>query len=208
MSNEISMQKYRLFIAIPLPAEVKIEVEKAQGELRRAAPAECVRWTKPEQFHLTLRFLGDVEAEHLDALTRALQRACAGFPPLPLRAERIGFFPDPRRPRVVWMGVRDADGKLPLLQQAVVSAVAGFTREEPEGGFAGHVTLGRVKAIKRVEAEKMAGLARGMADRFFGGWTADKVQILRSELAPHGACHSTLAVVPLAGDPASGMPPQ
>jgi RNA 2',3'-cyclic 3'-phosphodiesterase len=83
----------RLFIALTLPETVIDSVAKAQAELRRALPIGCVRWTSREQFHLTLRFLGDVEAERVEALKAALSRACESLPALQLRAEGIGFFP-------------------------------------------------------------------------------------------------------------------
>ena len=201
------MQKaetWRLFIAIVLPEGVKDEVEKAQGELRRGLAEPGVRWTKRTQFHLTLKFLGDVEAQRLAALTGALQRACREFPALQLRAERVGFFPDPRHPRVIWAGVQDAAGVLPRLQAAIESAVGDFTSQEPEGKFTGHVTLGRCRAIKPPQAGILSRLAGGMGQRFFGEWTADHVELIRSELLSGGAHYTTLAAVPLAAESGSG----
>ena len=69
--------------------------------MRRAAGDARVRWTTREQFHLTLRFLGNVEDQKLEPLTAALQIACRECGALQLRAEKIGFFPNPRSPRVV-----------------------------------------------------------------------------------------------------------
>ena len=70
----------------------------------------CVRWAKREQFHLTLKFLGNVESRRLEALTASIRGACAGLGVLQLRAGRIGFFPDARRPRVIWTSVLDGRG--------------------------------------------------------------------------------------------------
>src|SRR5688572_14114046 len=91
----------RAFIALPIPEAVKAEIGRVQDELRRALPEHCVRWTKREQLHLTLRFLGNVETTCVLELTNAVGAACQGFPALNLRAERIGCFPDLRFPRVV-----------------------------------------------------------------------------------------------------------
>ena len=66
--------RYRLFIAIELPEKVKQAIEKAQEELRAAVPAKSIRWTRREQFHLTMRFLGSVEALQVDRLNEALRR--------------------------------------------------------------------------------------------------------------------------------------
>ena len=69
-------ERYRLFVAIALPEPVRHAIEKAQGELRAALPAKSIRWTHSEQFHLTMRFLGGVEAQQVDRLTDAVRRAC------------------------------------------------------------------------------------------------------------------------------------
>ena len=194
-----NVETWRLFVAISVPEEIKARIEESQAELRRALPEDCVRWAKRGQFHLTLKFLGDVEAPRLEALTDALRLACGRFPALPLRARGIGFFPDSRVPRVVWAGVQDPDGRLPVVQRAVELAVGGFTREHRAETFAAHVTLGRVRGIRRAEAERMAELAAATADRFFGAWTAGAIEVIRSELLAGGARYTVLSVIRLAG---------
>ena len=108
----------------------------------------------------------------------------AGFGALHLRAERIGCFPERGYPRVVWVGVRDEAEQLPGLQQAVQVATEGFTAEPKEERFTGHVTLARIKGIKRPEAEALAKAAAGMADRAFGQWTTCRIELMRSESRP------------------------
>ena len=194
-------EPFRLFIAVTLPEAVKDAIEKAQAQLRRVAPEGRVRWTRRDQLHVTLRFLGNVEAGRGGPLTEALQACCHEFAPLHLRAEQIGFFPDSRFPRVVWVGVRDAQDKLRLLQGAVQAATAAFTTEKAEERFAGHVTLGRIKGLRRPEAETLAGVAARAAERPFGQWVAKEIEIIRSELSPKGAHYTPLAGVALTGPP-------
>ncbi len=121
------------------------------------------------------------------------------FPALQLRAQGVGFFPDLRFPRVIWVGVRDEQGGLERLQLAVQNSVRDFTTQEPEERFTGHVTLGRVKGIKREEAKTVTKLAATLTSRSFGEWTADKLQIMRSELSSEAARHTVLATLPLGG---------
>src|SRR5579872_4828352 len=102
-----SEQTFRLFVAIALPENIKDEVEKIQREWHAVLPGNFVRWTKREQFHLTLRFLGNVAETRVNDLIAALRDACLSFSALHLRAERTGFFPNLRFPRVVWVGVHD-----------------------------------------------------------------------------------------------------
>ncbi len=192
---DVVSEHLRLFVAISLPEQVKDAVEKAQLDLRSELPPHVIRWTKRNQFHLTLRFLGDVNASDADAVKHSLRAACDGFGPLQLRAERMGFFPHLRSPRVVWVWVHDAAEILPQLQQSIQRATAPFTREVPEEKFTGHVTLGRVKQIRRAEADALGKLALGMAQRQFGDWTADKVELIRSELSPEGSRYTTIGSV-------------
>jgi 2'-5' RNA ligase len=190
-------EQFRLFVAVALPEGVKDRIQDAQAELRRVLPGSNVRWSRREQFHLTLRFLGDVEAGRVEALGEALRGACRGFPPLRLRAEGIGCFPDVRRPRVLWAGVLDETQQLGRLQAAVEHASHEFTTEEKEEHFTGHVTLARIKGINRNEAESLAQAAAGVKNRPFGEWTAYKIELVRSELLPQGARHTSVAEMAL-----------
>jgi 2'-5' RNA ligase len=195
-------ERYRLFVAVMIPDDVKVKMEAAQADLRQVLPDRNVRWAPREQFHLTLRFLGDVEAAKVEALAETMRTACAGFGVLQLRAERIGCFPGRGYPRIVWVGVRDEAEQLPRLQQVVQAATEGVTTEPKEERFTGHLTLARIKGIKRPEAEALGKAAMGMADMLFGQWTAYQIELMRSELLPQGARHSSLASIALAPLPA------
>jgi 2'-5' RNA ligase len=110
-----------------------------------------------------------------------------------LRAEGVGFFPNPHSPRVVWVGIDDKAGLLVDLQKRIETAVRPFTVEPDENNFAGHVTLGRLKNLKPSDARKLAAHAQTVKDRTFGEWTAHEIEIIRSELSQAGARHTTLA---------------
>jgi RNA 2',3'-cyclic 3'-phosphodiesterase len=187
----------RLFIALSVPEVVKHEVERARTELRRAVAGAGIRWTTRAQLHLTLRFLGNVEAPRVPALLEALETTASAFAPLQLRASGVGFFPAAHPPRVVWVGVRDEGGQLALLQRAIQAATADFTAEKPEQTFTGHLTLGRIKSLSRREAEVLARLASGMANRPFGEWVAPELELIRSQLSEQGATHRCIATAPL-----------
>ncbi len=195
----------RLFVALTVPEGVKAKMEEVQAKLRRGAPERAVRWARREQFHLTLRFLGDVAAARVEALGEALRGACRGFGALHLRAQGVGFFPNQRYPKVAWVGVRDAAEQLPRLQQVVEAATEAFTTEKKEERFTGHLTLARIKGIRREEAEALGQAAAEMADRLFGQWTAYRIELMRSDLSPQGARHTGLgsfALTDLPSNPA------
>ncbi len=187
----------RLFVALAVPPEVKARLAAAQQELRAQWPARAASWTRPEQVHLTLRFLGDVATSKVDPLTAHLAAATAGFGPLQLVAEGAGCFPDTRSPRVIWIGVGDAGQRLTELHQRIVAATEDFTRQPVEKDFTGHVTLGRTRHLHRRHAEALANFVAGAVDRRFGEWTADQIELMRSELLPGGSRYSCLAALPL-----------
>jgi len=187
----------RAFIALPIPETVKDQIERIQVELCRGMPEKCVRWTKREQFHLTLRFLGNVQADRLPELIDVLRDVTLGFSVLNLRTERVGCFPHPRFPRVLWVWVHDDAEQLPVLQQSIESAVGKFAESKTDKKFTGHVTIARINGIKRPEAEALAKQMNAMTDRCFGEWAANEVKLMRSELFQSGAIHKVLAAFPL-----------
>jgi len=195
--SESAPAAYRLFVAILIPAQVKQRIEAAQAELGRAAPKASIGWTRSEQFHLTVKFLGDVEVPRVDELERVLGSVTGALPQLRLRAEGMGFFPNAMSPRVVWAGLRDEADQLPWLQSAVEAACAPFSKEPAQGKSTGHVTLGRIKRAGRIEIEALGRAVSGMTERRFGEWTADNIELMRSELLAGGARHSSLAVMRL-----------
>ncbi len=198
--SDVSAPAYlRLFIAVLVPEQVKAAIAAAQNQLRRVVRRSSVRWTSCEQFHLTLRFLGNVAAEKLEELEQKTRMACAQFAPLEMSAESIGFFPERGFPRVVWTGVQDREGRLPELQRVLHEATLDLNAEPLEGKFTGHVTLARFKEVWRPEVEKLREVAGTLAGVSFGIWTASAIDIMRSELSPAGATHSIVASLPLCG---------
>lgn len=190
-------ERWRLFIAVNSPDTIKAEIEKAQAEMRRALCEARITWTRREQFHLTLKFLGDVEAQRVESLAEALRGACRGIGALNLRGEGVGCFPDLRYPRVLWVGVRDGQEQLSRLVQSIETAVADFTSEKREERFSGHITLGRIKDMKRPQAEELARLVQTRLQQPFGQWRADTLEIIRSELTPQGPRYTELVKIPL-----------
>jgi len=83
------------------------------------------------------------------------------------------------------------------MEKAQQAATRGFAIEKQEKKFTRHVTLGRAKDIGRREADVLSRLGAAMAGRFFGQWTADRVEIIRSELLAQGSRYTPVAVVPL-----------
>ncbi len=197
MAENISTEPLRLFVAVTVPDVIRNEMMRLQDRLRLLVPRGAVRWTRPEQFHLTLRFLGDVSSGCVSDLQKAVGEVCAEAPALQLCAQGIGFFPNARSPRVIWIGIGDHDHRLADLQQKIESAVRPFTREQGNERFAGHVTLGRFKQFNRLEIRELTSDVETLKDRVFGEWAVIKVEIIRSELMATGSRYTVLADFPL-----------
>lgn len=183
-------QTLRLFLAIPIPETVKAELRRAQLEAQPLLPPRAARWTRPEQFHLTLKFLGNVPAADTAALSDAVRAVCATAPPLHLRAEGVGFFPNESSPRVFWVEIKSLDGTLMEFQRQLEAAVERFAEKQEAKKFTAHVTLARFEKLVRRDAEKW--MARLQRDQTFGEWTAREIELVRSTLSPSGAVHAIL----------------
>lgn len=199
MAGEIPPPFLRLFTAIAIPPDVRNKIERAQGQLRRNTPPGLIRWTKPEQFHVTLKFLGDVPSDQLPVVNEAVSTVCAGFPPLRLSARGIGFFPGSHKPRVLWAGAADETGKLGELHRRLDEALRPFADADRPGKFTGHITLGRFKPGRPATLRELLERAAVFRDRDFGRWLAEAVEVVRCDLTPAGALHTPLAACRLAG---------
>jgi len=187
------MEKFRLFVAISIPEAVRDEIIRVQRELQPLVPRNVVRWAKPDQFHLTLRFLGDVPVDGVEDLKKSVGAVCRNARPLFLRGEGVGFFPNSRLPRVIWVGINDGEGRLVELQKQIEAAVSPFSLEPGEKNFKGHATLGRLKNPRPADTRDLAARAQSLEKRLFGEWTVHEIEIIRSKLSPAGARHTSFA---------------
>lgn len=200
MSVASESPKYlRAFISLPVAEQVKEEIRRLQNELRAHLPGDAIRWTRPEQVHLTLKFLGNISAESVDELAAALREVCNGFTPLALRAEGVGFFPHRGIPKVLWVSVRDEREQLSRLQQKIESAAIRIIPSGEDERFKGHLTIGRAKNLRSPDARKLTELAARFEGKLFGEWRAEVVELMRSEMGPDGSRYSCLAEIPLRG---------
>ncbi len=181
----------RLFLAIDLPTDVRTAVRDLQERTRRSCPGW--RWVRPEGIHLTLRFLGEVDPADEPRHRETWRRAVLAHPPVRCHVGGLGVFPGGGRPRVLWVGVRDASttGDLAALAEDLEEAARELGFEPEERPFRAHLTLARAERDGRPVAPPPGGaaLAEGIA--------ADEVVLFRSELGPGGARYSRVAAFPL-----------
>ena len=188
----------RAFIAVNLPAEVRTPLETMLRRLKFPLAQAGITWANPAQIHLTLKFLGDISADSVGELTAAIRRGVAGVGPFTLHSAGLGMFPDDRKPRVVWAGVR---GELPVLArlQEQIERETQAWRAAEHREFRPHLTLGRVRHIRPAQAQILGAKVAEFRAADFGEWRVGQVDLMQSHLSATGVTHTRLAEFPLDG---------
>jgi 2'-5' RNA ligase len=197
------MAPLRLFIAADTSSEQKAAALELMEALRKGISFTKARpaWVKPEGLHLTLKFLGNVEAERVDEIVRAVEPAVLGVPVLRFELKGLGVFPSPHRPQVLWVGVgagsKEMCGLAATVEQVLVRL--GFAPEQRP--FHPHLTLARMKSLSGAEAMMDVVHSHRRAD--LGAADLRHLTLYQSRLAPTGATYQALHHWPLrAQDPA------
>jgi 2'-5' RNA ligase len=187
----------RLFVGIFPPASIVTRLQAVVAALEKGLPARAIRWTRPEQVHLTLHFLGAIETGRIPEIESALVAACGGHRRSRVRVAGLGCFPNPRRPRILWAGLAGNLRPVEGLQKAVEAGflAAGFPGEDRP--FHPHLTIGRVPELNVAGREQLAAALAGEQERDFGEWEAGRVDLMESVLSPQGAAYSALKSIAL-----------
>lgn len=133
----------RLFVAIPVPEEIKQYAYAIRNELEFLNPD--IKWVEYQNYHLTLKFLGEVEDYKIDRVQKCLMQAAESSTPFVLRLSHLGFFPNRRHPRVLWIGVKGELDKADFLGERIDAYLneLGF-EDDKKRTF--HLTLGRIRS--------------------------------------------------------------
>jgi len=185
-------ESIRSFIAIELPGTIKRELTDLEALLKKRCP-DVVKWVAPEGIHLTLKFLGAVDADRIDEVKMGMDEAVSGLAPFGLEVQEVGAFPNLNRVQVIWVGVKGELDKLMYLQKQVESNMEqlGFPREER--AFTAHLTLGRVRNYTSPDDRRKIGQVLGQTS--FASANSIKVEsvnLMKSQLTPQGAIYTRL----------------
>jgi 2'-5' RNA ligase len=183
------MTRLRTFIAVDLEPSIRQRLVRLQESLMRGGAD--VKWVEEENLHVSLLFLGEVDERDVLAVCRATEEVCKGHAAFGLHVEGVGCFPNPRRPRVFWVGVSAGTEELCALHEALeppLLALGCYRREERQ--FTPHITLGRTRG------ERPAGLPADLQK--YAGWQGGEqmvreVHVLSSQLTPKGPIYSVLS---------------
>jgi 2'-5' RNA ligase len=193
------MGRVRTFIAVDIGKAIRDRAVALQETLARAGTE--VKWVEPENLHVTLLFLGEVDLRDVTPVCQRVAECCQQFAPFSLSVETAGCFPNPRRPRVLWVGIGSGTQELCALHDALevpLLELGCYRREERR--YTPHITIGRVKSDRPTDK-----LAAALAKQ--GGWRGGEIavqaiQVMSSELKPQGPVYTILSRARLGTGPA------
>ena len=182
----------RSFIAIELPESIQSALSDIQKDFRKSDVD--VRWVKPENIHLTLKFLGTIEESMARSITDVLQKVSGNYRTFTMTLSGVGVFPHSRSPRVVWVGSKDSDILIDL-QRDIEEGLASLGFEREKRKYTAHLTLGRVKSSRGNHA--LMEKAETYREREFGSFDVGTISLMKSDLGPAGAKYTRVAEVRL-----------
>jgi 2'-5' RNA ligase len=188
----------RLFVAVDVGAEVQRTASQMIENLKRRteqnAPYARVTWVKPEQLHLTIRFIGHVDTALAERIQTTLLRPLR-TPAFDLTIAGTGTFPPGRQPRVIWGGITTGIDSLRLVEQEVSSRLEKLAPSTEERDYHPHLTLGRVKHPAGLRS---AALLEGHESAVFGVVRVGAVTLCESRLSSSGPTYIALGRANLA----------
>ena len=187
----------RAFVAIKLPDTLLQELGRFQDRLARRVAGQAVRWVRPEQMHLTLRFLGEVAEDKIDEMRGFLQQIGKRHRPIRLQTGSLGGFPSLQSPRVVFLALRGELNLLQALAQDVDRELGPYGDHQEQRDFHPHLTLGRISRSYLRQARTIGRALQGVEPPELPAWTAEKVYLIRSQLRPDGPVYTDLCAVEL-----------
>jgi len=186
-------RNYRSFIAVELPGNVKTSIGEIQKSL--AGRDLGLKMVRPENIHLTLKFLGNVEKEQIGAIGLSMREAAGVYRPMLLRARGLGVFPSIKNPRVIWLGVGEQIEALANLQKSLDEKLMKIGFEPEKRQFKGHLTIARVKG--KTDPKRLLELMTKLREFKTDSFTAEEIVLFKSELRPAGPEYSKLSTVSL-----------
>ncbi len=179
--------KIRAFIALEIPNEIREAIDRCITSKLYKCRTKC-SWVKPDNIHLTMKFLGDTPVDIIDSIADDFRYVLEGVAPIKLYLDGVGTFGG-RKPRVVWAGLSGETESLELIAKTIDDTTFkyGFKREKRR--FSPHLTVGRIRKQINIP-ELLTAIENIQLERL--DFTADKISLINSELTPKGSIYTPL----------------
>ena len=186
----------RSFVAFDLSPEIGKIMARVSEELRKSSLD--VRWVKVENIHLTVVFMGNINEANITPIGDVVQEVCLSSGPFDVSLKGLGSFPNPKNPRVLWIGLDGDLERMALFRDDLQKRLTPFGIKEETRRFKPHLTLGRFRRYKRGDPQLNEIIRRynDLTDSFF---SLKELSMFRSDLKPGGAEYTKLKAWPLAG---------
>lgn len=183
------MERLRLFIAIELSSDITKQISAIQEEFKKND--YDVKWVKPKNLHLTLRFLGSTDASILTPLIKDLEDIVGSNPSFELIFGKTGAFPNLRSPRILWIGTLKGGEEVTVLAGKINNLVeTKFNFPAEKRPFSSHLTFGRVKTLKN--KEQLVNQLASYQNIEIGALAVKYISLVQSKLTPEGPVYSDL----------------
>lgn len=186
----------RAFIAIELPQEIKNRLTEIQNLLKKSGAD--VKWVKPENIHLTLKFLGEIDKEKLIKIVEIIEDTAGNNAPFQIRLFSLGAFPKIEFPRVIWIAIDKGDKETKRLAKELEEKIEKLGIPIEKRGFSSHITIGRVRSL--LNKDRLAKVLKE-SENYFGGenieFGARKITLFKSTLSSSGPVYEVLKEVNL-----------
>lgn len=182
----------RIFFAIDLPVSMKEELSQFISQLKKKSRSHAIRWSRPENLHVTLQFLAEVKAEHVAQLIEQVRMEVAGnIPALELQLGKVRLFPSPYRPRVIVLDLAPQE-ELAVLSGLIGHGIRACQYETETRPFRAHLTIGRIKHSQGVHLEFLNEVERPMLSA-----PVEEIVLFRSEPQPEGSKYTVIERISL-----------
>ena len=183
----------RTFIAFKLPKNIISSIRKIQEDIK--SYAFKARWVNPENIHLTLKFLGDINSTDIEKVSEAIINTVNGHAPISLGLKGAGVFPGIKRPRVIWVGLGGEIEKLAGIQNDIEESLEELEFPREKRPFRGHLTLGRIKG--KIDPKKLLDVMKKFEKFESELFIADQIYLFKSELKSTGSVYTELKSISL-----------
>jgi len=181
----------RAFIAIELPQEIKDYLARLQAKLKKSGAD--IKWVEPQNIHLTLKFLGDIDDYALDKIKTIIDKDACLKNEFSLNLSELGTFPNITAPRVIWVGINEGSETIKQIAESLNKDITAIGIPQEDREFSCHITIGRSKSgLNRLQLMQLLKELSGKPQEENLGFTVRKITLFKSTLTAAGPVYEIL----------------